>query len=152
MLAKGVDIIVADYVKVTRSVTRRREPARARSDKAGLIGSRCKSCDQARQFRELVRLAYERELSRELEVVFQHFEAWKRGEKNAFELSEEIHRFHQKPARNLYLWYKGQDTDWMVAKALDEGILNEAEVGEEILGMVEPPVSLRRRHRHDEGE
>jgi len=34
VLARGVDIIARDYVKVTRSVTRRREPARARSDKA----------------------------------------------------------------------------------------------------------------------
>ena len=46
MLARGVDIIARDYVKVTRSVTRRREPARARSDKAGLIGSRCESRDR----------------------------------------------------------------------------------------------------------
>jgi hypothetical protein len=45
-LARGVDIIARDYVKVTRSVTRRREPARARSDKTGLIGSRCKSRDR----------------------------------------------------------------------------------------------------------
>jgi hypothetical protein len=49
VLARGVDIIARDYVKVTRSVTRRREPARARSDNAGIIGSRCKSRDQARQ-------------------------------------------------------------------------------------------------------
>jgi hypothetical protein len=48
LLARGVDIIARDYVKVTRSVTRRREAARARSDNAGIIGSRCKSRDQAR--------------------------------------------------------------------------------------------------------
>jgi len=35
-LARGVDIIACDYVKVDRRSTRRREPARARSDKAAL--------------------------------------------------------------------------------------------------------------------
>jgi hypothetical protein len=45
-LARGVDIIARDYVKVTRSVTRRRELARARSENAGILGSRCKSRDR----------------------------------------------------------------------------------------------------------
>jgi hypothetical protein len=100
-----------------------------------------------RRLRELARLAYERELSRELELVFQHFEAWKRGEKNAFDLSEEIHRFHQKPARDLYQWYTGKNRELMVAKAVDEGILSEEEVGEEILSLVAELVSFLRRER-----
>ena len=45
-LARGVDIIARDYVKVTRSVSRRRELARARSENAGILGSRCKSRDR----------------------------------------------------------------------------------------------------------
>ena len=43
VLARGVDIIARDYVKVDRRSTRRRELARARSENAGILGSRCKS-------------------------------------------------------------------------------------------------------------
>jgi hypothetical protein len=104
-----------------------------------------------RRLRELAGLAYERELSRELELLLRHFEAWKRGEKNPFDLSDEIHRFHQGPARDLYKWYSDRNTELIVAKAIVEGALSEEEVGEEILSLVGEMVSFLRRER-DVGE
>jgi hypothetical protein len=104
-----------------------------------------------RRLRELAGLAYERELSRELELLFRHFEAWKRGEKNAFDLSDEIHRFHQEPARDLYKFYSDRNTELMVARAIVERILSEEEVGHEVLSLVGEMVSFLRRER-DIGE
>jgi Tol biopolymer transport system component len=53
-----------------------------------------------RRLRELAGIAYERELNRELDALFKCFEAWKKDEISPFDLSENIHEFHQKPARD----------------------------------------------------
>ena len=49
------------------------------------------------------------------------------------------------------MWYTGKNRELMVAKAVDEGILSEEEVGEEILSIAAELVSFLRRER-DVGE
>ena len=98
-----------------------------------------------RRLRDLAAIAYERELSRELDSLFKDFEAWKREELDPFELSDKIHEFHQKPSRELFKWYTDQHPDFPVAKATADGILSEQEVGEEILSILEGLIPLRRK-------
>ncbi len=90
-----------------------------------------------RKLRELAGMAYERELSRELEKLGTDFDAWKEGKVNAFELSERIHRFHQGPARDLYVSARGIKPDVSVARAVAAGILTRDEVPDEVLAAVE---------------
>jgi hypothetical protein len=58
--------------------------------------------------------------------------------------------FHQKPARDLYVSYTGKHPEAPVAKAIAEGILSEAEAGEEILSILQELISLFRRDREEE--
>jgi len=46
--AEGLDIIL-DYVKVERSETRRRKPARARSENGAILGSRARRVTRAKK-------------------------------------------------------------------------------------------------------
>lgn len=97
-----------------------------------------------RRLRELGAVAYERELNRELGALFKHFEAWKKEEISPFDLSERIHEFHQKPARDLFVWYTDGSGNFPVAKAIADGILSEEEAGEEIVSLLQDLIAMRR--------
>src|SRR5687767_3090073 len=58
-----------------------------------------------RALRELARRGYEIELGRELAGLQGEFARWQRWEISALDLEQAIHRFHQGPARDLYLAY-----------------------------------------------
>jgi hypothetical protein len=51
--------------------------------------------NQRKQVRELIDLAYSRELSESLENLERDFMRWRSAEINAFELDELIHKHHQ---------------------------------------------------------
>jgi hypothetical protein len=92
---------------------------------------------QRRKLRELGAVAYERELSQELEQLECEFKRWRFGEINAFELSDAIHRFHQGPSRELFSKYDRQNLDFAVAHAIRRGLLSEDEVGKDTLEVIE---------------
>jgi hypothetical protein len=73
--------------------------------------------------REAMDKAYEKELSSELEKVQASFNRWRGGEISVFELSDEIHRFHQGPNRKLYVQYTEANPLLAVAAAVSAGIL-----------------------------
>src|SRR5206468_7199085 len=58
-----------------------------------------------RAVRELSRMAYEEDLRRALMELAGHFDRWRRGEVDGFELADLIHRFHDGPARDLWKQY-----------------------------------------------
>lgn len=87
-----------------------------------------------RVLRQLMEVAYERELHRELEKLDQRFAAWREGMINSFELNELIHKHHHGPSRELWSRYSNvHAADMVVASAVVEGLLEEGEVPAEVL-------------------
>ncbi|MCK4870544.1 MAG: hypothetical protein KAS93_05480 [Gammaproteobacteria bacterium] len=85
-----------------------------------------------RQLRELVGVAYKRELESTLTGLEQQF-----GEIDCWDLGELIHIFHNKDARNLYKQYEmGGDASWKVAYAVNNAILKKEELSDEVMGVV----------------
>lgn len=80
---------------------------------------------------DLAALAYERELSTELSKLRVKFDAWERGETDAFELERAIHAFHNGAARELFNRYSSESMqDHVVAHAVIGGVILESEVPE----------------------
>ena len=85
------------------------------------------------RLRDLVSLAYERELSTELSALEGEFGRWRGGEINAFDVSEAVHRFHQGPARELFSRYGHSDLELVVAGAIRQDIISRDEAGPDTL-------------------
>ncbi len=101
--------------------------------------------EQRRRLRELAAIAHERELTREFALLESEFLRWRSGDIDAHELSDRIHRFHQGPARELYLLYSGGNQDMAVAGAIIKCILSEEEAGPEIIELLRPAIDFGRR-------
>lgn len=86
-----------------------------------------------RALRELAGRAHEIELGQALTTLQAQFARWERGETTAFDLNEEIHRFHQGPARELYLRYTGGHAKLTIAYAIDAGILDRKQIAPDVL-------------------
>jgi hypothetical protein len=99
---------------------------------------------QRRLLRELAGRAYDRELARELGAIDTDFARWRRGEIDVHALSEQIHRFHNGPARRLYLDYTGTHLEIAVGAAIGRGILTEEEATPEILEALRGLIELAR--------
>jgi hypothetical protein len=99
---------------------------------------------QRRLLHELTGKAYERELARALGTLEADFARWHRGEIDAHELSEPIHRFHNGPARRLYAVYTSTDREMAVGAAIGRGILSEEEATPEILEALKGFIELAR--------
>lgn len=90
----------------------------------------------------LVSLAWERELNIALDALFKRFQEWKAGTLDPFELEQEIHRFHEGPAREAWKRYSvspGQ-SDIAVAGAVTRGILEITDVESPFRSRIEPYV------------
>lgn len=86
---------------------------------------------QRARIRELVSIAYGRELDRELGTLEPHFAEWRAGRLDPFELSDRIHRFHDGVSRELFKLYDGPaDPRFAVANAVHRGILTRDEVAD----------------------
>ena len=94
-----------------------------------------------RLLREYAAAAHEEELRRALMAVAQAFKRWEDGELGSGELSEVIHRFHQGPARDLYVRYNTTHLETPVAYAISAGVLDRkaipAELFEHLRGALE---------------
>ena len=92
---------------------------------------------QRRQIRELVAVAYERELGRELAMVEVEFSRWRHGEIDAHAVSDAIHKFHNGVARDLFSAYTGNMPDLALGSAIARGILSPDEVPADIRSALE---------------
>jgi hypothetical protein len=91
-----------------------------------------------RNLRDLVGLAYEVELGRELGKLAEHFDEWREGKIDAFDLTELVHKYHQGPARELWKRYADRPmVEMQVASAIARGILRREDVPEETWPYVE---------------
>lgn len=81
-----------------------------------------------KKLRELANIAYERELSNHLSKLRDEFDAWGSGKISSSELSDRIRKFHNGPARNVYLVHSDSKADWVVARGLNMGLIAENEV------------------------
>jgi len=86
-----------------------------------------------RAIRELAGRAHEIELTRELVALEGEFSRWHRGNITAFDVSEAIHRFHQGPARELYLTYTQPHPKGAIASAINMGILDRTQIAPDVL-------------------
>jgi len=94
-----------------------------------------------RLVRDCAAAAHEEELRRALLPIAEAFKRWKEGGLGSGELSELIHRFHQGPARDLYLRYNTNHLEAAVAYAIVTGVLGReavpAEVLDHVAGMIQ---------------
>ena len=104
-----------------------------------------------RQLRDLMALAYERELQRELRTLDQQFAAWRAGHLSSGDLSHQIHQFDTGPARALWNRYQGSSAELAVAYAVVVGLLRREEVPPEVLAVLSGPLRFY-QSLHDRNE
>lgn len=86
-----------------------------------------------RLLREYAATAHEEELRRALRPVSEAFGQWASRELSSGELSEIIHRFHQGPARDLWVRYNTPHPEMAVAFAITTGVLARETIPAELL-------------------
>jgi hypothetical protein len=77
--------------------------------------------------------AHEEELRRALVPLAEAFDRWKRGDLASWELSNLIHKFHQGPARELFVKYDTNHLEAPVAHAIVTGVLHKDQISPELL-------------------
>jgi len=106
--------------------------------------------EQRRRLRELGAIAYERDLSTELSKLETEFRRWRAGEIDAHELSDHIHRFHQGPARKLFLEYDHSNLAFAVAYAIHRGLITEDEASADAIEMLRMHLVFLRDQENDD--
>ena len=86
-----------------------------------------------RLLREYAAAAHEEELRRALLPISEAFGRWERRELGSGDLSEIIHRFHQGPARELWVRYNAPHLEMVVAFAITTGVLGRDTIPAELL-------------------
>lgn len=104
-----------------------------------------------RSLRELASRAHEAELRAELAKLAEHFDAWRRGEADSFELSRRIHEFRDGTAREIWKTYSGNDLRLAVAYAIHIGILSRDGVPPEILDALKNAIGFYEDMERAEG-
>ena len=99
--------------------------------------------DKIRQkrLRQLAAMAHERELAAALQALHQQFDEWQTKKIDTFELSDRIHQFHQKTAREIWKMYVNADHNQaalLVSRALKLKILAADEVGQDLVEQLAP--------------
>jgi len=97
------------------------------------------SKSQRKQVRELLQLAFARELSGALEQLEASFHQWRAGGLDVFDLDEEIHKHHQGPSRKIWRKYSSE-SDWELAlpAALHHGVLTVEDFPSELWDSIGP--------------
>ncbi len=97
--------------------------------------------------RHYVTLAYEEELRWALESLAAKFDEWRAGRLSSDELSQAIHEFHQGPSRDLFTKYNEPyfPHDLAVAHAIATGVLDQAQMEQDLLDHLDPIIQSYRR-------
>ena len=93
-----------------------------------------------RLLREYAAVAHEGELRQALLPIAEAFKRWERGELDSGELSEVIHKFHQGPARDLWVRYDTAHLEMAVAFAITMGLLRRDAIPAELLDHLAGPL------------
>ena len=102
------------------------------------------------QLRALVEEAWKGELDQALEELFEAFGRWADHDLDAFELSDQIHEFHDGVSRELYKRYAGLPTHLAVGYAVSHGVLDENALDPSLREKLIPTIEALREM--DEGE
>ena len=86
-----------------------------------------------RLLREYAGAAHEEDLRRALLPVAEAFKRWERREVDSGELTEILHRFHQGPARDLWVRYNTAHLEMVVAFAITTWVLSRDAIPAELL-------------------
>ena len=86
------------------------------------------SKNEKQELRKLAGLAYERELAKALDELYARFKEWKKGSVDSFELSDQIHKFHNGISRDLWKMYDNRDNHIVIARAVANGIISMDEI------------------------
>lgn len=108
-----------------------------------------------RTLRALAGAAHEEELRRSLVPLWEAFQRWEHGDLPSGELSDLIHRFHQGPARDLWVRYNSRMLETVVAYAIVAGVLDRTKVAPEVLDFLARPIQFyesEQRASPDEAE
>jgi hypothetical protein len=97
-----------------------------------------------KRLHELATLAHERELAQALGGLKKKFDAWQAGTRTGWELSDDIHQFHDGENRGIYKLYFSNEFDRMVGRAIAMRLVTEEEAGDEVRGAVEKFIRLYR--------
>lgn len=81
------------------------------------------------------------ELSLELKKLHEQFQKWQDGSINAFDLNDEIHKFHNGAARSLYVTHVMGDAMTSVLVAIANGTVQKEELPEGLLAELEPALT-----------
>jgi len=100
-----------------------------------------------RFLREYAAGAHEEERRRALLPVAEAFRRWERKELDSGELSEIIHKFHQGPARDLWVRYNTAYLEMAVAFAITTGLLSRDTVPAELLDHLAGPIRFYEEER-----
>ena len=99
-----------------------------------------------KKVRELLRVVYQRELSKALSKLDEDFEQWRQKRLDALQLSDRIHAFHEGPAQRLYKKWVLPNADMMVAYAVTQGLLSEEEAGPEVVAALDRWIAFFREN------
>ena len=95
-----------------------------------------------KEIRSLAAKAHEEELRRALLLLADKFDQWKAGSRTSFELVEDIHKFHNGEAREIYKRYDHPTEEIAVAMALANGILNQDSASTEVLNALKQAIAF----------
>ena len=87
----------------------------------------------SKSLRTLAGLAYQRELDEALAHLKLKYAEWEAGRIDCFQLTAEIHGFHNGIARDLWKRYSDGDARFAVGFAVAKGVLKEEEVPSKVL-------------------
>ena len=82
--------------------------------------------------RELVATAYLRELTAALTALAARVAAWRAGQIDVFQLNEEVHAYHNGPARDLWKKYN-MPADLLLTLLVAGGVIQKDEVPADLL-------------------
>lgn len=86
-----------------------------------------------REVREWAGIAHDRDLSRALTELRAQFDLWERGDIDALELNERVHRFNEGTSREIWKRYATTHLEPAVASAVVAGVLRREELPSELL-------------------
>jgi lysine/ornithine N-monooxygenase len=86
--------------------------------------------------------AYERELQPVLNALSQQCFAWNEKHITNAEFSSAVHDLHQGQLREIFRFYKGLDSDVLVARAFAMGLIKKDEIPSTIFELIQPKIEL----------
>lgn len=95
-----------------------------------------------RRIRELAGQAYEKDISRSLDMLNEQFVRWKAGEISVWDLNQHIHEFHDRTARDLYKMYAMTKSDIALNVGVQRGVISIEDVPESIRASIAADLAI----------